>query len=56
MDGKQDIAREPVDLNSDDEFMDTGVLYEKRICVDCKDNAASSGHNKCTQCLEKDES
>jgi len=49
----QDIAKEPVDRNDDDEFMDTGVLHEERICVECGDDLAARGHRKCTECLEK---
>ena len=49
----QDIALEPVDLTQDDAYMDTGVLHDDRICVDCKEKKAAKGHNKCAACLEK---
>ena len=51
--GPVDVAREPVDLNSDAEFMDTGVLHEERICVECGDDLAAEGYRMCTECLEK---
>lgn len=46
-----DVAREPVDLNTDAEFMDTGVLHEKRVCAECGDKAAQKGKNVCKDCL-----
>jgi hypothetical protein len=50
---QQDIAKEPVDLTEDDEFMDTGVLYEERICANCGDDLATQGYQFCSDCLEK---
>lgn len=50
---KQDIAREPVDRNSDTEFMDTGILHDERICIECGDDLACQGYKKCSDCLEK---
>ena len=49
----QDIAKEPVDLTEDDGFMDTGVLHEERICVNCGDDLAAQGYRFCTECLEE---
>jgi len=48
-----DIAKEPVDLTQDDEFMDTGVLHEDRICVECGNDHACEGFRMCSDCLEK---
>jgi transcription elongation factor Elf1 len=48
----KDIASEPVDF-VDDEYMDTGVLREERICVECGDDLACQGYSKCSDCLEK---
>lgn len=48
----KDIASEPVDF-VDDEYMDTGVLREERICVECGDDRACQGYSKCSDCLEK---
>lgn len=51
----QDIALEPVDLTQEDAgFMDTGVLHQDRTCIDCKDEKAAKGHNKCSACLKAD--
>lgn len=50
---KQDIAREPVDRTSDAEFMDTGVLHEERICIECGNDLASQGYVKCPDCLKQ---
>lgn len=50
---KQDIAREPVDRNDDAEFMDTGVLHEGRICVECGNDLATQGYKYCSDCLEE---
>jgi hypothetical protein len=50
---QQDIAKEPVDLTTDADFMDTGVLHEDRICSNCGDAAAARGFRMCTDCLEK---
>lgn len=48
-----DVAKEPVDLIQDDEFMDTGVLHEERICVECGNDLACEGFRMCSECLEK---
>lgn len=45
-----DVAREPVDLNTAAEFMDTGVLHEKRMCVQCGEQPAAKGKNVCKDC------
>lgn len=45
-----DVAREPVDLNTDAEFMDTGVLHEERLCAACGKNPAARGNNACKEC------
>ncbi len=45
-----DVAREPVDLNTSSEFMDTGVLHEKRVCVRCGKASAAKGTNTCKDC------
>lgn len=50
---EQDIAREPVDLNDDASFMDTGVLHDERICVECGNDLVCQGFNKCSDCLEE---
>lgn len=47
-----DTAREPVDVAEDDEFMDTGVLHEGRICVECGNDLACQGYKYCSDCLE----
>lgn len=47
-----DVAREPVDLNTDAEFMDTGVLHEKRKCSECGENAAMKGKGVCKECVD----
>lgn len=47
-----DVAQEPVDLAGDDYF-DTGVLHDERICVECGDDLAAEGYRMCTECLEK---
>jgi hypothetical protein len=53
-DMQQDIAKEPVDLTpEDDSYMDTGVLYDERICVECGDDLAAQGYKKCTECMER---
>lgn len=52
----QDIAKEPVDLTDDAEFMDTGVLHEGRVCTKCADHAAARGQHLCKDCLEKEKS
>jgi hypothetical protein len=49
----QDIAKEPVDINDDVSFMDTGVLHEERICVECGDDVAVKGFRMCSECQEK---
>lgn len=51
MSQEMDIAREPVDLSSDDEYMDTGVLHDGRVCTKCQDRAAKAGHTMCVVCL-----
>lgn len=51
--GPVDVAREPVDRNDDAEFMDTGVLHDERICVECGDDLATEGYSMCSECLEK---
>lgn len=48
-----DIAKEPVDLTGDADYMDTGVLHEERICVECGDDLAAQGLRVCTECAEK---
>jgi hypothetical protein len=48
-----DVAREPVDLNDDAAFMDTGVLHEERICIECGDDLATQGYAMCSDCLER---
>lgn len=48
-----DVASEPVDLNDDASYMDTGVLHAERICTECGNDLATKGHNLCTECLEK---
>lgn len=48
-----DVASEPVDLTQDDEFMDTGVLHDERICVECGDDPARRGYKMCSECLER---
>lgn len=55
MDKKQpvDVAMEPVDLNDDAEYMDTGVLHSERICVECGNDLATKGHKYCSDCLEE---
>ena len=50
---EQDIAREPVDRNDDSEFMDTGVLHDERVCVECGNDLATQGYRKCSDCLEE---
>lgn len=50
--GPIDVAREPVDLTQDDEFMDTGVLHDERICVECGNDTAAAGYRYCSDCLE----
>lgn len=50
---EQDIAREPVDLTGDADFMDTGVLHEGRICIECGNDLATQGYKKCSDCLEE---
>jgi len=47
-----DVAKEPVDLNDDAAFMDTGVLHEGRVCVECGNDLAIQGHKYCSDCLE----
>jgi hypothetical protein len=47
-----DVAKEPVDLTDDADFMDTGVLHEERICVECGNDTAAQGYRYCSQCLE----
>lgn len=49
----QDIAKEPVDLTDDAEFMDTGVLYQGRMCAECGDEQAKRGWQLCPDCLAK---
>lgn len=51
--GHIDVAKEPVDLIPDDGFMDTGVLHDERICVECGDDLACEGYRMCSECLEK---
>lgn len=46
-----DVAREPVDLNEDAAFMDTGVLHEARPCIKC-DEKAQKGRSTCANCKE----
>ena len=55
MDKKQplDVASEPVDLNTDADYMDTGVLHEERICTECGNDLATQGFRLCSECLEK---
>lgn len=50
--GEMDVAREPVDLTQDDAYMDTGVLHDERICVNCGNDTAAEGYRYCTDCLE----
>lgn len=45
-----DVAREPVDLNDDAAFMDTGVLHEQRPCAKCGTNQAQRGKTLCKAC------
>lgn len=52
-DEKIDIAKEPVDRNSDADFMDTGVLHQERICSECGNDLACQGYNMCSDCLEE---
>jgi hypothetical protein len=52
MNERQDIAKEPVDVQ-DDEFMDTGVLHEDRVCIECGDDQAVQGYKMCSECQEK---
>lgn len=47
---EQDIAKEPVDLTDDAEFMDTGVLHEERPCVQCGQEKAQQGKAYCKTC------
>lgn len=48
-----DIAKEPVDFTNDaDDFMDTGVLHEGRICTECGNDLAAQGMRVCTECAE----
>lgn len=47
-----DIAKSPVDLTDDAEYMDTGVLHAKRLCSNCGKNEAAPGHRLCDDCLE----
>lgn len=51
----QDIAKEPVDVTSDDEYMDTGVLHDHRVCTSCGEKAAR-GHRLCSKCLNEESS
>ncbi len=48
---EQDIAKSPVDLTDDSDYMDTGVAYEQRPCAtkDCT-GKAKSGSNTCPDC------
>lgn len=48
-----DVASEPVDLNEDAAYMDTGVLHEERICTECGNDLATQGYRLCSECLEK---
>lgn len=55
MDKKQpvDVASEPVDLEDDAAYMDTGVLHEERVCSECGENDAVKGYALCAKCQEK---
>ena len=53
----QNIANEPVDLagsQEQDEFMDTGVLHEGRVCTDCGTELAARGKRLCPACAKKE--
>lgn len=52
----RDIAREPVDLAGEedqDEFMDTGVLHDGRVCSNCGNELAAQGRRLCPACLKR---
>lgn len=53
MNQEMDVAREPVDISSEDdqEFMDTGVLHENRVCTNCQKRSAKAGHTMCSSCM-----
>lgn len=48
-----DVASEPVDLNNDASYMDTGVLHSGRICTECAEKTAAKGKTLCADCQEK---
>jgi hypothetical protein len=48
-----DVASEPVDLENDADYMDTGVLHEERVCSECGKNKAAKGYALCSDCQEK---
>lgn len=49
---EQDIAQSPVDVTSDADYMDTGVLHAHRVCVNCGNDDACQGFKLCSDCLE----
>lgn len=48
-----DVASEPVDLENDADFMDTGVLHKARVCNECGKDNAVKGYALCAKCQEK---
>ena len=45
-----DVASEPVDLNNDASYMDTGVLHTGRVCTECAESKAAKGSTRCADC------